>query len=306
MRLLLTGDWHIRHTSPEKRTDDYWSTMRRKLEYIMDLAVEKKVKLILQPGDFFDSHKANDFLKRYIIQELRRRRLTVVSVYGQHDLRYHSSEINNTPLAVLNAAEVVYTVSNTNPVSLKKVKIWGASWFEDIPTEGVSNNYFNILLTHRMIIENEKIWEGQEDYELGNVLLKTTPFDVIVSGDNHRGFLIRSGKRLLVNCGSLMRSSIDQINHKPVAYVMSVEDGDVSLDKYEIPIDPFEQVFDMEKAEEEKQKDEKMEAFISRLTSDTELKGLDFIRNIHSFMRENKGEIDSETRKIIEEVMKDE
>lgn len=305
MRLLITGDWHVRHTKPERRIDDYWRTVRIKINYILDLAVKERCDLILQPGDFFDSHKANDLLKRYMIKRLIKTNIKVITVFGQHDLRYHSSEIRNTPLSVLQAAEVAYIAPNWDPMDFGDVHIWGASWYDDIPKEVHSKNVYNILVMHKMVIENEKLWDGQEGQKFGNILLKTLPFDLIVSGDNHLSFLIATNTKRLVNCGSLLRSNIDQINHAPVVYVYDTQKLGVepTIEKHLIPIEPFEQVFNMEKVEAEKQKDKKMEAFVDRLTGEAELEGLDFVKNIYTFVQKNKKEIDDATQEIIEEVM---
>jgi hypothetical protein len=41
------------------------------------------------------------------------------------------------------------------------------------------------------------------------------------------------------------------------------------------------------------------------LTGEAELEGLDFIKNMYTFVRKNKEEIDEATQEIIEEVMGD-
>jgi predicted phosphodiesterase len=299
MRLLITGDLHIRSNAPERRLDDYWVTVSKKIDFILDLAVKEKCDLILQPGDFFDSHKANDFLKRHMIKRLKKIGIKVITVFGQHDLRYHSSEIKNTPLAVLNAAEVVY-LAYSEPLDFDGVHIYGTSWYEDIPETVINPNVFNILIVHKMVIENAKLWKGQEDHKLGNVLLKTLPYNLIVSADNHLSFLITNNNKRLVNCGSLLRSNIDQINHAPVVYVFDVLKGTPL-----VPCEPFDQVFDMAKVSAEKARDEKMETFVDRLTGEAELEGLDFIKNMHTFVGKNKEEIDDATQEVIEEVMGD-
>jgi hypothetical protein len=46
-----------------------------------------------------------------------------------------------------------------------------------------------------------------------------------------------------------------------------------------------------------------MEAFVDRLTGEAELEGLDFVKNMHSFVEKNKEEIDDTTQEIIGEVM---
>jgi DNA repair exonuclease SbcCD nuclease subunit len=304
MKLLLTGDWHIRNTTPQRRTDNYWSTVRKKIDFILDLAVKEQCTWILQPGDLFDSHKANDFLKRYLIMRLKKTEINIVTVFGQHDLRYHSSHTENTPLGVLNASEVV-ALAGSEPLMgiFGDAHIYGASWYEDIPETVQDTNAFNILIMHKMVIENEKLWDGQEDHKLGNILLKTLPYNLIVSGDNHLSFLLSSKSKRLVNCGSLLRSNIDQINHKPVVYILDI-DAD-TIEKHLVPCEPFEQVFDMAKISAEKERNEKMEAFVDRLTGEAELEGLDFIKNMHTFVEKNKEEIDDATQEVIEEVMGD-
>jgi len=299
MKFLCTGDWHIDTNKPERRTDDYWKTVQNKLSFILHLAVEEKA-VILQPGDFFNTHKANDFLKRYIIHRLRSLDLTVLTVFGQHDLRYHSSDVKNTPLGVLQAADVA-CVLDFDPIEYKDVSVYGTSWYEDVP-KPVDSKIVNILVTHKMIVKNEKVWEGQEDATMGNIFLKGSGYDLIVSGDNHQHFTIttRSGKHL-VNCGSLLRTAIDQSDHVPMVYIYGTKAN--TLTPYEVPHEPFTKVFDMKKYEEEKVKDEKMEAFFERLNGEVELEGLDFIVNMDTFVKENDEEIDDLTLDIIEEVM---
>lgn len=306
MKLLITGDWHIRDTTPQRRIDDYWDTVRKKINFILDLAVKEECKLILQPGDLFDSHRANDFLKSYVIHRVNERTkkkyLKILTVFGQHDLRYHSSNIGNTPLAVLHASKIIEIVGKDG-FHFEEVSIYGASWYEEIPETVLDTDAFNILIMHKMVIENEKLWEGQEDHKLGNILLKTLPYDLIVSGDNHLSFLICSKSKRLVNCGSLLRSDVDQIDHKPVVYILNTETD--TLEKHFVPCEPFEQVFDMAKVTAEKERDKKMEAFVDRLTGETELEGLDFIKNMYRFVDKNKEEIDEATQEIIGEVMGD-
>ena len=92
MKLLITGDWHITNKSPKRRTDDYFETLYKKLEFILDVAKNHKVEAILQPGDFFDSHKASDFLKQELILLLKN--VDIKTIFGQHDLRFDCSNIN--------------------------------------------------------------------------------------------------------------------------------------------------------------------------------------------------------------------
>lgn len=307
MKILLTGDWHITKTSPKKRIDNY--PLQLKILHILNFAKEKNCSLILQPGDFFDSHKANDYLKRAVIKMLRDvNNIPICTVFGQHDLRYHSSDTKNTPLRVLEAAGVIDIIGyrrgtplvlNTSPPKIihSDVHIYGASWFEDIPK--VTTKGINILVIHKMIIKDKLLWEGQEDATKGNILLRKHNFDLIVSGDNHQSFTISNGKKHLVNCGSLMRMTTAQLDHKPVVYIYDTKDK--SLEKHYIPIEPADKVFDLSTIEKEKKENKELEAFISHLKSDAKIEGLDYAKNLKGYLKENT--IEQGTLDIIEEVI---
>lgn len=294
MKILLTGDWHITTNQPKKRIDDYFEAQKKKLNYILILAEKENCSLILQPGDFFDSHKANDFLKREMIKILLEDKVNLKTIFGQHDLRYHSSDTNNTPLRVLEAAEVLSILGYEQ---LMTTHLYGASWFEDIPK--ITTKGTNILVIHKMIIKDKLLWEGQEDATKGNILLRNSGFDLIVSGDNHQSFIISNGKKHLVNCGSLMRMTIAQLDHKPVVYIYDTKDK--SIEEHFIPIEPAKKVFDLSEIEKEKKENKELEAFVKHLKDDVKLDGLDYAKNLKDYLKENT--IEQGTTHIIEEVI---
>jgi len=301
MRFLASGDWHITNVKPEKRLDkDYFQTVMSKLKVLFETAQQMKCDFILQGGDFFDSHKANDFLKRHMIKTLKHYGIKVITCFGQHDLRFHSSDIRNTPLGVLQAAGVIQIAPNWEPIMFEDVHVYGASWFEDIPEELYNKNVFNVLITHRMVLE-EKLWDGQTEGEFGNKLLRTSPFDLIVSGDNHQHFTFKTGRRHLVNCGSLIRTRIDQFSHRPAFYIFDTETRDLQMEY--IAVEQPENIFDLTKAETEKEENEVLLAFVERLKKNVKLEGLDFSKNIKTYMEEHMEEIDHGTKRILKEVL---
>ena len=105
MKLLLTGDWHLRLSPPRMRKDIYFHTQFNKVQQIFEIAKQEKCHYILQPGDFFDGVDASDFVIQYYIKYLKGQDISILCVRGQHDLRYHSKNVENTPLAIM-AAEV--------------------------------------------------------------------------------------------------------------------------------------------------------------------------------------------------------
>lgn len=301
MIIVATGDLHLTTVKPKRRKDNYWEHQWEKINYIQNMAKQVKASCIVQPGDFTDSHKANDFLKQYIINWANERKnkgawIPIYCVYGQHDMRYHSSQLENTPLRVLQAAGVVNLLSD-KPEEFAdhhhEVHIYGAGWNEEIPVPG---NAYNILVTHRMIYQ-EKLWSKQEEGERAVGLLIKTKFDMIVSGDNHQSFLEKKGARYLINCGSLMRMKSDQINHHPCVYI--IDTAERKVEKKLIPIFAAEDVFDLEKVKKEKERDEKIEAFVAKLKESDKPLDLDFAEAL----RKRLPELDEETNRMIEEIM---
>jgi DNA repair exonuclease SbcCD nuclease subunit len=149
-----------------------------------------------------------------------------------------------------------------------------------------------------MVIK-QKLWEGQTEYEFGNVLLKNNPFDLIVTGDNHKSFTFKDEDRYLVNCGSLMRSSIDQIDHEPVVYIYDSDKR--TLEKLLIPVKAISNIMRIEEAQQEKEKNEKLIAFVEGLKEDTQIEGLDFLNNLKSYLDNN--DVDQGVKNIIEEII---
>jgi len=300
MKLLITGDKHLDNKTPRNRLDDRWETSQRKERFIAQTAYENKCSYVLQPGDFFDNYKASDFLKQWIIDFLRPMPFHTLTVFGQHDLRYHNSNTENTPLKVLEASRCVTILgkeSSELPQKSGDISIYGCSWFEDVP--GIKyKDQFNVLVMHKMVIK-EKLWPGQEA-EYGSHFLEKTEFDLIVSGDNHRTFILEKGNRFLINCGALYRNSIDLMDHKPICVVFDTDKRDYQI--IHVPIEPADKVFDLTKIKTEKEVNEKLKVFVDGL-KEQEVRELDFEKELERYIRENK--VDEYVQLILNEIMED-
>ena len=297
MKVLITGDWHLTDNRPEKRTDDYEKTVFRKLDFLLQKAVQEKVEIILHPGDVFDSPKPSYAFFTKVMKRIKRiHPIWFACCYGQHDLRYRNKD--DTALKALALACSGNIVLDLNDHWDSKISIYSAGYGESIPD--LTIGWFNILLTHRMIVY-DKLWKSQDAFEYCNTFLRKNKFDLIVSGDNHNSFSYTLGNRNLFNCGSMMRSTIAQVHHRPIFYIMDTSKEMVSLEQYYIPIEPAEEVFIMNKIEQEKDRNTKLEAFVSGLSEHKEM-GMSFGDNIENYMNENK--IESGIRQIIMEGMK--
>jgi len=299
VKLLLTGDWHLRFKKPKLRNDDYFESQSNKIKQILEIAKKEKCDYIIQPGDFFDSMHVPLFVIQYYIKLFKEYDIPILCVRGQHDLRYHSDNVGNTPIAVMEASEVLTTIPNCGMLIGTKdnIVIYGCSFNEEIPKiiSGNVNEGFNILVVHKMIVE-EKIWQSQEDFIYGNHMFRKFNFDLFACGDNHNGFILDNGNgRFLVNCGSLMRSTIDQANHEP--FICVYTPGEKAISKKILTVK--NDVFDVKAAEEYKKRNEEFELFADVL-KEKKVRGLNFLDNIKKSLDD---EVDDDVRSIVFEAL---
>jgi len=248
MRLGLLGDLQLTNKSPERRTDDYWVTLCRKLSEALQIFDDKGCEYIIQPGDFFDSPTVACRVKAEIITILRQKlKHPVYSVFGQHDITGHSkTTLPNSPLAVLEAAGVV-TILDFDPsiiiTTLREddIHLHGASFGESVPEP--SEDFYNILVTHRMI-GNRPLWPGQELTGPRAFLRKHPNYNLIVCGDYHYRFIETWNGRTIINPGAIIRKTIGKfdLEHKPAVVIFDTDTNESEV--IELKIEPSEKIFD--------------------------------------------------------------
>jgi len=298
MKLLFTGDWHLRFKCPEMRLDEsYFETQAGKVKQITGIDFD----YLFQPGDFFDSVETPWFVIQHYLSEFRDCNFgdSLLTIPGQHDLRYHTRDIANTPLGVMEAGGGLTIVKGMIKLG-EEVDLYSCWWGEQeipVPEKG----RLNILLIHRMVIQ-KKLWLGQTDFIYARDLLSQYPdYDLFVTGDNHQSFVEEDKGRYIVNCGSLMRSAIDQVDHKPVVYIYDIEKR--SLEQIYLKVESAEKVLNIRGAKEVKERDEKLELFIATLKEKSG-RGhhFDFMDRLYEKMA--LPSVGQETRDILKEVMK--
>ena len=243
------SDLHLTSLTPRCRKDNYIETQFKKLEWILKTVSESKYKTLVIGGDVFDRAKEPYIITKRFVGLLLKYDINLVTIPGQHDLFYHVKGIENTPLGIIKL------VSNQSNQTIKFIE---QGWGEEVTETG------DVLVTHQMVIEDKELYPGQENYVSGKNLLRKHPdFKVIVSGDNHKPFFIKTDKQILVNCGSVLRSNKDQMDHKPLIWEINI--SDLTATPLEIPIE--QDVFNKELIEQDEMKKEnkELDAFIQSL-----------------------------------------
>lgn len=301
MKILCCGDQHWTTKSPKNRKDDYFQTVLDKLRQEVAIAKKESCQCMLFPGDLFDSFRENHLLVQEVMKILQQFTWPIIAVAGQHDQQFHNSDLKGTPLHTLETARLLM-IAGSEPICLTNgVAVYGSSWKCEIP-EITTPERLNILVLHKMIVD-EKLWAQQEGHTWANHFLISSGYDLIVSGDNHHGFTTSKGKKHLINMGSMMRSTIAQIDHVPA---VSMYDTDLRQFKV-IPLNikPIEDVMQLEKVEKEKERNEKLDAFVASLKGESlELSHkmkLDFRNALNDYIEENN--IDADVSAILTDCM---
>lgn len=278
---VLTADLHIRADAPMCRQDDYIEIQFKKLEFIFELCQQNNCPLLIA-GDIGNKSQWPNWLLEKVISIINGYDIKIIGIPGQHDLPERRLDYwHKSGCGVLHKAGVIEIIEEE--FSYDNLCIFPFGYGREMKHNKNARDMDSIAITHLMVIENKPLWPGQEALK-GNALLKKFPeYNLICSGDNHNPFVSEYNGRLLVNPGSMMRMSADQIDHKPRVYKWYAEEN--SVEAVYLPIE--QGVVTRLHIEDKQERDKRMEAFVSRITDDFEV-GLSFENNLKEYFRINR------------------
>jgi len=282
---ILMADMHLRDTQPKCRRDDYWEAQETKITFIHELQVKHNCPILIA-GDVFHEAKPSHYLLQWAIGFLPK---GIVCIPGQHDLPQHNPELFlHSGLGVLYSAGNVRVLHKGWPGhETFDLVIWGFGWGSELkPVDPLFKEHKKeIALVHRLINRptgDRTFPSADSPYE---IMDRLEGFDLIVSGDNHLPFVVKRGKQLLVNPGSMMRMTADQIDHRPRVYLWYADTNEV--EPAYLPIEGG--VIDRSHIEEPEARDARLEAYEARLREGVEV-GVSFDDNMKEYIRKNKVE----------------
>jgi len=265
---ILMADLHIRPGKPQSRIDDFQKAMWDKWHFVLNLSEENHVCPILIAGDIGQEPEWPNWLLRKFIRETRETTdCEIFVIPGQHDLPNHNLELwEKSAFGVLSAAGVIISLgipgsSGTNEIQAGYAGyLYGFSYGKEIQhPEAIETGRIRIAMSHQLVLENEvQGWEQGIGVSGLSLLKKFPEYDLILTGDNHKSFVVQYRGRFLVNPGSMMRSSADQIDHAPQVYLWYAEERRVEV--VYLPCEP--NVLTREHIEKQQEKDRRMEAFV--------------------------------------------
>lgn len=268
---ILTGDWHLRDTLPICRTDDFMSAMWRKVDFIISLQKRHKCP-ILHSGDLFDTWKPSLYLLAQTIEHLKGSDFW--TIYGNHDLPQHNIELKEK--------SGIYCLEKAAVVTVPPGKHWDTNFevtWRGLISEDIERT---ICVAHVMTYQGKKPWHDCTDPMAVKLLRQNKEYDLILTGHNHKTFVEEYKGRLLVNPGSILRSNSDQIDHKPCIFLYYAETNEV--EQVFLPIES--NVISKEHIEQVEQRDERINAFISSLSTEWSVEAT-FEQNLEKFRQTN-------------------
>jgi len=264
---VLCADLHLRDDVPECRTDDFQAAQWRKVRFISMLCEKHNCPLVVA-GDVFHHWKPSPGLLAKTIAEFPE---DVLFIPGQHDLPQHSMELyDKSGCAVLERTPWWRQLRSTGI----KVDVLN---FAGFPFGGADNFSKLIVGDADMLVLHLMVWYRVVPFpdctadSATALLRKIKGPKLILTGDNHQPFVVRENGRLLVNPGSMMRTTVAQIDYRPRVYLWDAEGNEVEA--VYLPIE--EGVVSRERADAEVAREGRVEAFVKRLQEDVE-SGLDY------------------------------
>jgi hypothetical protein len=140
------------------------------------------------------------------------------------------------------------------------------------------------------MVINKPLWPGQLAQTGIDLLHKYPSYNAILSGDNHQSFIFRDDNRILVNAGSFMRTTTEQINHKPKIYLYYSKQNTIS--PVYLPIE--NNVINTEHILENNDREKRIQSYINYIDNLKNKKKysvvLSFKRNIENYLNKSKHE----------------
>ena len=278
---VLCADTHIREKQPTCRTDCIIEAQEIKWAFIRQLCGDAP---LLIAGDIFDKWKPSPWLIGKAAEWLPK---NVICIAGQHDLPAHNAQRwDEGGLGTLHKAGRVTLLPDTGDNGFYS----GGTYI---------NNYY-VSLLHKMIYQGKEPFPGAEKIgSTAKALLNRhsdDDFQLILTGDNHQPFTEELDGRLVVNPGSVLRTTAAQIDSTPRVYTWNADSN--TVEPIYLPIDHG--IISREHINKEAKRDERIDAFVDQLNVDVEL-SLSFENNAEKVIAESniKGPVAKIFRKAL-------
>lgn len=286
MRLLLIGDPHFTSKNPRARLDNLPEAQKAKIEEIIRIIEKHKVKAVLISGDIFDTPYQGYPTLIYYFFKLQEMNCRIFTVFGQHDLFFHSLESKeSTALGALFNLGAINIAWEKPQLLMNKERIWiyGCSYGEEIPQK-LNKPGKHILIIHKSIAPTPP-WHGakeDKDYYSPSRVYDKGMYDLVLCGDWHGQFYWRSkGDTHILNPGSLVRKTggYEDYYRHPTVVIWDTKTNEIE----EILLKsakPSEEILTREHLESLLKKTKRLKEFSERLKAGGSSLGPSYLTNL--------------------------
>lgn len=283
MNYIFFSDFHIRNDRPLCRPpkENFLKTQRLKLEWILEQS--KKYRAVLCfAGDLFHTSSPSYACVNMLIETLLENEEAIdVAIPGNHDLPYHNPKlINESAYGLCKNCKVISTHDGGDSFEY---------CFEDPNTEK------KIKILHQYTYKNTApVWADSSVKSASELLNENGRYDLIVTGDNHKGFVVKSGRRYLINPGCVTRSTSIDIKYKPRIYLW-----DATKNTVKPLFIPLRYELNSDRMIDEINAKNKMTAFIKSLESNEVDASISFLDNLQKIIFTQKNNLDPGVESLI-------
>jgi DNA repair exonuclease SbcCD nuclease subunit len=253
---------------------------------------------ILCSGDFFDHVQVGHKVVNGVIDIIGMLNGNLYLIAGQHDMTNHRKDFDSSPLGTILYQDNVFLLDPKTPTAVEQTYLYGCSW-EDKPVVPKYGN--SILLIHKSITPEEPPFFLTDAISAEDALVQFEDYMLVVSGDYHSPFVAGEWGNLLINCGPMLRESIDQMELQPKVWLvdtdkkefkeipLSIEKADVVFSLDDIPKKEdskfSEELSDLVQALKNKSKRPKYKQIVNVLVKKMK-PGKGTIRKVKEFLKE--------------------
>lgn len=214
---IACSDLHLTLNPPLARAKepDWLFAQARQLTQLHQLAIKHNVP-ILCAGDIFDRWNCPVALTNWALDHLP----PMIAIPGQHDLPYHQLEAiqNSSYWNLVKHGLIQNLIPGKALWEKEKLMIQGFPWGTELtPCPFESAGKIHIALVHKYIwIDGHSYSTASEDSKVTKGIWDALKgWDIVIFGDNHKGFQITKGKQTIFNCGGFQRRKSDEIDYQP-------------------------------------------------------------------------------------------
>lgn len=297
---ILCADIHLTLNPPLARAKekDWLKAQARPLDQLADLAGEHDAP-ILCAGDLFDRWNSPPELINWALDHLPK----MLTIPGQHDLPTHNYGLMHRSAywtLALGASSIrgIHDLEPDKTHGVQELIVEAFPWGVDLhPPTYKGKDRLKVAVVHQYVWTIGHAYPGAPmESMLRKGMKELKGWDVVVFGDNHKGFISQKGDTTVFNCGTLQRRKSDEIGYKPQVGLL-YEDGTVEPHLLDVSEDVIEETSPAREARE----DMELEDFLGELTKLKESE-LDFRDAMDRVLKEHKPK--PLVRKLILEVMK--